>query len=263
MKRIIRMTWIAGAALALAGCESNADRRDESDLAEAGQRIVGGAETAPHAMPWAVTLEIDGLYFCGGALIGDTWVLTAAHCVDNAVSVVVTAGAHDRNAAEPTQMKATSHDFTVHEGYNPVSLANDIALVHLPAPLPLSAAIQPATLDDLGIDTAGQTATAAGWGKTSDAASGISSVLFAVSAPVMSNAACHAVFSIVTAGNGCLDTAGGHGTCNGDSGSPITVDGTVVGITSFQSSAGCQAGYPAGYSRISYFRDWIQSNSGI
>ncbi len=264
MKQSIRVLWIAAAA-AIAGCATNGDRREEGDLGQAGQAIVGGAEAAPHAIPWAVALEVDGLYFCNGTLISDEWVLTTAHCLDHASSVAVTAGAHDLDAAEPTQVKVTvaSHDFIAHGSFNPVTLANDVALVHLPAPLPLSAAIQPATLDDLGIDSAGQTATVAGWGKTSDSNVGHSSVLSSVSVPVMSNATCHDVFSIVTAGNGCVDTTGGHGPCNGDSGGPVVVNGIVVGITSFTSSAGCQSGYPAGYSRVSHFRGWIQSNSGI
>ena len=45
-------------------------------------RIVGGVEAVPHSWPHQVGLFIDEFYFCGGSLISDQWVLTAAHCVD-------------------------------------------------------------------------------------------------------------------------------------------------------------------------------------
>lgn len=50
-------------------------------------RIVGGVETTPHAWPHQVALFIDDMYFCGGSLISNEWVLTAAHCMDGLVSV--------------------------------------------------------------------------------------------------------------------------------------------------------------------------------
>ena len=47
-------------------------------------RIVGGEEAAPHSYPWMAALFIDDQWFCGGTLISDEWVLTAAHCAQGA-----------------------------------------------------------------------------------------------------------------------------------------------------------------------------------
>merc|ERR1712088_971475 len=47
-------------------------------------RIVGGHEAAHHEWPWQVALFIDDAWFCGGSLISDEWVMTAAHCADGA-----------------------------------------------------------------------------------------------------------------------------------------------------------------------------------
>ncbi|KAA0202995.1 hypothetical protein HAZT_HAZT010844 [Hyalella azteca] len=45
-------------------------------------RISGGQEAWPHSYPWMVALFIDDAYFCGGSIIDDQWILTAAHCMD-------------------------------------------------------------------------------------------------------------------------------------------------------------------------------------
>jgi len=43
-------------------------------------RVVGGVEAVPHSWPWMVSIHYDGRHFCGGSLINDQWVVTAAHC---------------------------------------------------------------------------------------------------------------------------------------------------------------------------------------
>lgn len=48
----------------------------------ADERVVGGIPSAPAAWPWVVAMYRDGNFHCGGALINDRWVLSAAHCVD-------------------------------------------------------------------------------------------------------------------------------------------------------------------------------------
>ena len=49
----------------------------------------------------------------------------------------------------------------------------------------------------------------------------------------------------------------------GDSGGPLTYNGVQVGLTSFGSSLGCEAGQPDAFTRISYFRDWIREKTGV
>ena len=49
----------------------------------------------------------------------------------------------------------------------------------------------------------------------------------------------------------------------GDSGGPLTYNGVQVGLTSFGSSFGCEAGLPDAFTRISYFRDWIMEKTGV
>lgn len=84
-----------------------------------------------------------------------------------------------------------------------------------------------------------------------------------VQLPVITNAVCQQSYgSTVQDQHICTSGAGGRGGCNGDSGGPLTVSGIEVGVVSFGSSL-CQAGHPTAFARVSYFRDWITSVSGV
>merc|ERR1712130_1009282 len=68
----------------------------------------------------------------------------------------------------------------------------------------------------------GSMVTVTGWGKPSDSAGGISPVLREVrDIPVITNSDCNDVYGIVGDGVVCIDTTGGRGSCNGDSGGPL------------------------------------------
>ena len=91
--------------------------------------------------------------------------------------------------------------------------------------------------------------------------------------PLISNAECNAVYGIVDDGQVCIDTAGGKGTCSGDSGGPCMSrweedrapgqKWKQVGIVSFGASAGCEVGYPAGLTRVEAYLEWICQETGV
>merc|ERR1712025_632062 len=238
-------------------------------------RIVGGFEAEPNQWPWQVAMFVDNAWFCGGSLISENYVLTAAHCVDGASYYDIMAGAHNvRESSEPNRVEITSFNGWYHPQWDPNTLSNDIALIELPSPITFNDYIKPSCLPSVG-DTAdpNELVTATGWGKPSDNAGGISPVLRMVEdLPIITNAECNAVYGIVQAGVVCIDTTGGKGTCNGDSGGPLNMkfdvkDGAAgqkwkqIGVVSFGASAGCEVGYPAGFSRTEYYRDWICSET--
>jgi len=43
-------------------------------------RVTGGIEAVPHSWPWMISIEADGTHNCGGSLINNQWILSAAHC---------------------------------------------------------------------------------------------------------------------------------------------------------------------------------------
>merc|ERR1711973_1062302 len=234
-------------------------------------KIVGGEEAEPNQWPWIVALFVDDAWFCGGSIISENWVMTAAHCVDGALYFDILAGAHNvRESSEPHRVEITSFNGFTHENWDTSDLSNDIALIELPSPITFNDYIKPSCLPAPG-DTAdvGELASVIGWGKPSDNAGSISPVLRMVhDIPIMSNRECDSFYGIVGDGIVCIDTEGGRSSCNGDSGGPLITKTSSkkwdqVGIVSFGSAAGCEIGAPAAFTRTEYYLDWIQGNTLI
>jgi len=232
-------------------------------------RIVGGNNTKPLEFPWMVGLSFNATWFCGGSLVSEKHILTAAHCTHEAVSCRIFIGTNDLYEVT-ANYTFSSTVFYEHPYYDPNEIANDVALIELPEKIIFSDTMRPICLPLLGEENAeldGFKMVATGWGKTHDG-SKISPELNKLNVTVVDNEKCKESYGeIIRETNICAIGMEGQGTCQGDSGSALQHQekGPWVqeGIVSFGSSTGCGTGHPNGYSRLAYYLEFIQSVTGI
>ena len=228
-----------------------------------GRRIVGGEKTDIKDHPWQVALNIktpEGTFLCGGSIIAQKWVLTAAHCIEpgtKSADVKAKAGATNYiTAGTWTQIERV----VVHERYNPKTYENDLALLKLTSPP--SGRVIPIANAEMTVPV-GQPLEVTGWGATSEGGDAERNLLKAT-VPYVDTSVCNepeAYNGSILSGMMCAGHRdGGVDACQGDSGGPLvwkTEDGPLlVGVVSF--GEGCARKLKYGvYTRVSKYRDWI------
>ncbi|XP_026730235.1 collagenase-like [Trichoplusia ni] len=242
------------------------------ESAALGERIVGGSISSIADTPYQAGLVIQIFIIltsvCGASLISNTRLVTAAHCYNDgsvtANSFTVVLGS---NTLFSGGTRIPTTNIVMHPQWNPSTAANDVAIINIPS-VTFSNVIQPIALpsgSDLNNNFAGWSALASGYGLTSDGGSiGNNQQLSSVTLNIITNNVCAATFGpFVHSSNVCTSGAGGQGTCRGDSGGPLAVQingqSTLVGVTSYGAQAGCAAGFPAAFARVTSFVNWINS----
>lgn len=237
--------------------------------------IVGGQEADPGEWPHQVLL-FPGNSLCGGSLIDELWVLTAAHCVvdnaDNPIaagSISVRLGKHNAYVNEPSQQIKSVSQVLVHENYNDItSFNNDIALLKLTSPATLNDRVKiiPLITDaDAALTMPGDIATVTGWGNLNaqPGSDAFPDNLQEVEVPIISNDVCDNIYAI-TDNMICAGLEqGGKDACQGDSGGPLIVpDGEggwkQTGVVSFGSGCAQPERYGV-YTRVSQYINWMES----
>ncbi|XP_063067984.1 transmembrane protease serine 3-like [Engraulis encrasicolus] len=229
-------------------------------------RVVGGNVSREGQTPWQVSLHYQNQHVCGGSIITQQWIITAAHCVSGFSDVSlwsIYAGLLTQPLSSVGSLGLQK--IITHHNYRTNSLDYDIALLQLTKPVAFNGLVEPICLPSSGeMFKEGHMCLISGWGATED--DGESSVqLLVAEVPLISTTRCNE--PLVHQGSitpwmicaGYLE--GGTDTCQGDSGGPLAceVEGstwTLVGVTSW--GQGCaQRNKPGVYTRISSALSWI------
>lgn len=247
-----------------------------------GPEGIGGFNAQHGKWPWMVLFgrwtdaRLDD-WFCGGTLITDRHVLTAAHCLRPEQAGVVGAriGDHDLSTSfEVKHQQRNVSSIVQHPQYR--GSQNDIALVQLQTPVQLTDAVRPICLPPAGAEHDGKDVEMAGWGQLEflgDTPDVLQEVPLRVSDVTDCERAHRRVPQFSTKFPGgfqgtkiCALSRDGQprDACPGDSGGPLMAaspDGTyqLIGIVSTGVGCGNQE-FPGIYTKVSAYIDWIQAN---
>jgi len=232
-------------------------------------KIVGGENALKGEIPYIVSLRSKSYgHFCGGSLIAQNWILTAAHCVRGGTIDEVWIGMLDQKDTAGVE-KIKPAKIIAHEKYNSQTMENDFALIKLSQNSTFATVALNSleiSIDD-SMDATPIMSMTAGWGATKESSYTLPNMLQKVSVPLVSTNNCNATEayagdikdSMICAGY----KAGGKDSCQGDSGGPLVVaneDGThtLIGVVSW--GEGCARANKYGvYSKVSNGYEWIQT----
>ncbi|XP_011693284.1 PREDICTED: proclotting enzyme-like [Wasmannia auropunctata] len=233
-------------------------------------RIAGGQPADPKEWPWMAALLRQGaIQYCGGVLITDRHVLTAAHCVYRFKlhDITVRLGEYDFTTSEETRaLDFMVTEIRIHRDFKLSTYEHDIAIIKIHRPTVFNSYIWPICLPPIQQSFENKNAIVTGWG-TQYYGGPASTVLLEAAVPVWPQERCVRSFtqqiSNTTMCAGAYE--GGRDACQGDSGGPLLhqlANGRWVniGIVSWGIRCG-EPGYPGIYTRVSSYLDWIFANA--
>ncbi|XP_015186215.1 PREDICTED: chymotrypsin-1-like [Polistes dominula] len=219
-------------------------------------RVIGGKDADDNAFPYHVSIRLYGFHICGGSIITDQWILTAAHCLNtrNIRNTFVVAGS---NSVLSGGIAYDVKEMIVHSEYQIGPILNDIGLLKIVGRFKYSNAIRPIRLPDEDIDETDRTAIFTGWGDTTRTG-GSTNWMQLISLKIVEFSKCKMIYPSITRANICTDNSYTYGVCYGDSGSPLVLDGVQIGLASWVTP--CAKGFPDVHTKIYSYIDWIKSH---
>ncbi len=236
-------------------------------------RIVGGEDADIVDYPWQISLQVvnetGAAHICGGTILNENWVITAAHCVEPIAALSflqVRSGFTSITSDEGTYHRVNSS--IIHESYGDEDKAHDLALLKVVTPFDFD---DPAvaklplvnTFDvDEGIEVPGVVADISGWGALAYHGASPDTLQAAMVeiTSVNETAYPHVMITdgMILAGEDGVDA------CQGDSGGPLVVTNRygqkkLAGVTSWGVGCGWE-GYPGVYTRTSHYESWLDQN---
>uniref|UniRef100_A0A3B4TFP1 trypsin n=1 Tax=Seriola dumerili TaxID=41447 RepID=A0A3B4TFP1_SERDU len=195
-------------------------------------KIVGGYECTPYSQPHQVSLN-SGYHFCGGSLVNENWVVSAAHCYKSRVEVRM--GEHNIKVNEGTE-----HIHQLLPCHPPPQYTPTLNQYVQPVALPTSCAPAGTMCKVLA-------------GATPD------NKLQCLDLPILSDKDCdNSIPGMITDAMFCAGyLEGGKDSCQGDSGGPVVCNGELQGVVSW--GYGCaEKNHPGVYAKVCIFNDWLE-----
>ncbi|XP_004682554.1 PREDICTED: coagulation factor XI [Condylura cristata] len=232
-------------------------------------RIVGGTASGFGEWPWQVTLHITSptqRHLCGGSIIGNQWILTAAHCFNEVESpkiLRVYSGILNQSEIKENTSFLGVEEVIIHDKYEMAENGYDIALLKLETTMNFTDVQRSICLPSKGDRNVKYTdCWVTGWGyrKLRDK---IQNTLQKAPIPLVTNEECQTRYRGHKITNKMICAGykeGGKDACKGDSGGPLSCKHNevwhLVGITSW--GEGCaQRERPGVYTKVAEYVDWI------
>ncbi|XP_011863837.1 PREDICTED: trypsin-1-like [Vollenhovia emeryi] len=230
-------------------------------------RIVNGEDAKLGEIPYQVSLQYKGnnFHFCGGSILNNNYVITAAHCVEDESATGLKVVAGSLKLSDPKSQHEVEK-IIVHKDYNEInSWINDIALLKVKTPFKESSTMKRVPLPPKGhVVKANDIAVVSGWGNLWSGGPSTDK-LQRVNILIADQEYCKDMYGSmgynIYATHVCAhDPSVEKGSCQGDSGGPLTVGGKLVGLVSW--ARGCaDTSYPTVFTRVVSYLDWIKANA--
>ncbi|XP_025835383.1 uncharacterized protein LOC108736795 [Agrilus planipennis] len=253
---------------------TNSKVKADTCAVKALELIVGGEKAAPREFPHMALIGFDEdgekVWKCGGSLISERYILTAAHCLTDGHSDAKYIRLGDLNIGKSNE-DAQPQNFDIikriqHPNYSLPSVQHDIALLKLDRPATLNKYVRPACLYTSS-EISSDKAIATGWGYT-EFSRKISNELMKVTLEAFSHETCIKTFAQLGIDDKTQTCWGSRteakDTCKGDSGRPLQIGSRdfycmyeIIGITSLGKGCG-HVNVPAVYTRVSNYVDWLE-----
>ncbi|XP_036985374.1 cathepsin G-like [Artibeus jamaicensis] len=220
------------------------------------EEIIGGREARPHSHPYMAYLLIQspgGGTACGGFLVREDFVMTAAHCLGSTIRVIL--GAHNISRQERTQQRISVLRAIPHPAYNDDNNLNDIMLLQLENRARRNQFVRPVALPQSQTELRpGSQCTVAGWGLVGQ--NRPTDTLRDVQLKVQRDQVCSNRFNIFRGQSEiCVgDQRQRKNAFEGDSGGPLVCNSVAQGIVSYGSRVGTP---PAVFTKVSRYLPWI------
>ena len=251
------------------------------------QAITNGFPIEIQNVPYQVSIQnkSSGKQFCGGSIINNKYILTAAHCVvgTNASNITISVGFGLQNSPESNIQTYNARRIVVNPNYNNTTFDFDVAVIEIYGTFTFNNFVQPIVLisnQNLVPETTGNQVRVSGWGWTTPNGENSSNQLQAVDVPIIENNIADQQLDLAFANlspprnhpeltqrmisTGAVEI-NRQGACHGDSGGPLVFkqngqNDIQIGVVSWGVPR-CVGGEnsPSVYSRLSQLVDWVHS----